>query len=598
MKRFWNTWWGKLIVVVIVAAIGIGVYYISSKNTNKSAGSSTNYITAAVRKGTITVNVNGSGTMQANNETDVTVDTSGTVKKVYFKEGDTVKKGDLMYEIENKDLPLSIKEAEINIKQMQADANGIKQQMAKATVTAPASGLITLGVSSGDQVTASMPIATIQDISKLSLTASTSADKAMNIKAGQSVKITATGVSGSFTGTVSQVSAYSQGEQIGAATIAIDVNNSGSKLKPGNTATATITTSAGAVVVSGQLVSKSSPVQVKAPLSGNVQTLYVSDGSVVAKGQKILKFDMTDLQNNLDLQNVKIQQAQLDLNGQKDKLNELKVYAPVSGVIVQQNVEEGDDIGSISSGSSASLGSTAGLSSMLGAGSSTGAATTDSSGTTSQSKGNVIAVIADSSKYQVVIPVDELDINKIKIGQKAIVTADALPDQQFDGEVTDVSDQGTTQNGVSTFDVTVSFDKKDGMKIGMTADADITAQQKDDVLIVPIEAVVERNGKKYVMVYNENTTNGSKTSATPSASSMHEVKTGINNESYIEIVSGLSEGERVILQGTTSTNNAPLMQFQGGGNSPFGGSTQRQNSSSSSQRTNGQSSPLTSSNGQ
>lgn len=598
MRRFWSNWWGKTIIIVLVIVVAFGGYYGAKAYMNRNARLQrmSGVATAVARKGSITVSVNGTGTVQPIDQADVTIDGSGVVKKVYVKEGDTVKKGDLMYELEDKDLELSIKQAELNISQMQLTADDIAKQISKAVITAPASGLLSLNVAAGDQASPNMPIGTVQDISKLSLSVSISGDEAMNIKEGQSAVVTVSGVSGSFKGSVVQINGQLRGDQnssggstsyggnagqaSSAVTVIIDVTNSGSKLRPGDTASAVIKTGAGDVIGSGQLSTKSSPVQIKAPISAEVKTLYASDGAIVSKGQKILAFDTTALQNNLDMQNVKIEQAQADLDNQKARLDKLKVYAPIDGTITVQNVQEGDQAGSISQASSSS--SLSSSSNQQQSSISSYAAAASNSSTSSQSKNGVAATIADFSKFKVVVPVDELDINKIKIGDKAVITADALPGQSFNGEVTDIADQGTSQGGVATFNVTVTFDKAEGLKAGMTADVEIIAEQKDNVVMVPIEAVMERNGQKFVIVYDNNSTG--KTTAQLMQSNIRQVETGINNESYIEIVSGLQEGERVVLQsssqGGTVTNQRQNMpnggiQFWRGSNSngsnPFGG---------------------------
>ncbi|AEE96695.1 efflux RND transporter periplasmic adaptor subunit [Mahella australiensis] len=600
MKRFFATWWGKLIIVVIVVAIGFGTYYGVRAYINRNSGNvqqAGQFATVAARKGSITVSINGTGTMEPAAQEDVIIDGSGTIKKMYFKESDTVKKGDLMYEIENESLPLSIKQAELNIKQMQLSADDIEGQISKAIVTIPNAGLLDLNVSEGEQVSLNMPVATVQDISVLSLAVSVYGQQAGSIKEGQSVTITVSGVSGSFNGKVVQVTqsassvqggsgsgnsapqiAVSQErdttdtndiEQPAQAMAVIDVTNRGSKLRISQTASAVIKTDTGNVSAFGQLSAKSSPVQIKAPISGKIQTLYVSDGVIVSKGQKLLKFDTAILQNNLDVQNTKIEQAQLDLQNQKAQLDKLKVYAPIGGVIITQNVEEGDNVNDISQASSSSSNDQqSALSSNI-----SSPLNSSSGSVSSTSKGNVAATIADVGKFQVSIAVDELDINKIKVGQKAVITADALPDQSFVGEVIDVEDQGTSQNGVTTYDVTVAFDRVQDMKTGMTADVEIIAAQKDNIVIVPIEAVMERNGKKFVIIYDEANT-------TLQQNNMREVKTGINNESYIEITEGLKKGEKVMLTSAASQNsNASFPGVVPPGMGGLPGNTQRQGTS-------------------
>ncbi|MGG7620873.1 HlyD family efflux transporter periplasmic adaptor subunit [Bacillus coreaensis] len=164
--------------------------------------------------------------------------------------------------------------------------------------------------------------------------------------------------------------------------------------------------------------------------------------------------------------------------------------------------------------------------------------------------GEVVAHVTDYVTLQTVITVDELDIASIKEGQVAKITASAYPDETFTGTVKKVSKEGTSTNGVSSFEVTVQFDDPKNLLIGMSTEVNITTESKQSVLYVPIEAVKVNGNEKYVTIQvseaNENE---------DAVTTQQVVETGINDDQNIEIVSGLEEGQMVQLAITISSSS-------------------------------------------
>jgi multidrug efflux pump subunit AcrA (membrane-fusion protein) len=152
--------------------------------------------------------------------------------------------------------------------------------------------------------------------------------------------------------------------------------------------------------------------------------------------------------------------------------------------------------------------------------------------------GKVVSHITNYNELETTIKVDELDISKIKNGQSAEVTANAFPETTYKGKVTDVAREGDVSNGVSTFNVTVHLTSPKNLKVGMTTEAKILTASKMNILYVPVEAVHTNGNQKFVLV---------KGSRGQQGTSSKVVKTGINNDSYVEITSGLTEGEQVQL---------------------------------------------------
>lgn len=185
---------------------------------------------------------------------------------------------------------------------------------------------------------------------------------------------------------------------------------------------------------------------------------------------------------------------------------------------------------------------------------------------------NVIAHVTYYKNLQTVITVDELDVSSIEVGQTTTISASAYPDEEFTGKVTSISREGTYENGVSTFEVTILIDDIKDLKVGMSVEATIVTESKEDALYLPIAAVQTKGDQKYVLV-GQDSTNEETTDSTTTTKQV-TVETGLTNTDYIEITSGLGEGDEVqVMRTESSSNNDSRGNMQGGfGGSGFGGS--------------------------
>lgn len=177
-----------------------------------------------------------------------------------------------------------------------------------------------------------------------------------------------------------------------------------------------------------------------------------------------------------------------------------------------------------------------------------------------------LMTITDNKALTTKIQVDETDLPKIKSGQAATITLTAFPKETFKGKVSQISNIGTYSNGVTTFDVTISFDDIKSIKIGMSTNAKIVIEKKDNVNMLPISTVKSNNRGKFVMVKDAN---GNET--------MKSIETGISNDTYVEVTKGLEEGDEVLVvkvAGNSNSNQSmrSMMQGAGGNRSGFGGS--------------------------
>ncbi|MEY8754722.1 efflux RND transporter periplasmic adaptor subunit [Peribacillus frigoritolerans] len=178
------------------------------------------------------------------------------------------------------------------------------------------------------------------------------------------------------------------------------------------------------------------------------------------------------------------------------------------------------------------------------------------------SSSEVLAHVTDYKKLKTTISVDELDVPSVKKGQTVDIKASAFENETFTGEVTSVAKEGTYENGVSSFDVTIKIDKPGDIKIGMSTEVSILTNRVKDALYVPIEAVQIDGEEKYVNIQQSGTTEGA-------ASTKKVVETGISNDRYIEITSGLEEGQFVSLpitinESSTGSGGKGMREGQGG----------------------------------
>ena len=139
------------------------------------------------------------------------------------------------------------------------------------------------------------------------------------------------------------------------------------------------------------------------------------------------------------------------------------------------------------------------------------------------------------------INVDELDINQVTVGQDVTVTADSV-DGTFSGVVTRVSMVGTTNNGTTTYPVTVQVDDYGELRPGMNVNAQIVVEQATDAIAVP-NAAIERGDYVLVTTDSPSAANADTTMPAPDGYVYVSVETGVSDDNYTEITSGLQEGD-------------------------------------------------------
>jgi len=306
-------------------------------------------------------------------------------------------------------------------------------------------------------------------------------------------------------------------------------------------------------------------VTVGTQVSGIVSRLYVDYNSVVKKGQIIAELDKTNLTSELNTAKANLSSAQSTLNYEQANYGRYKtlydkglvsadeyetarltylkakdqvttatqsvqkaqtnlgyatITSPIDGVVLSKSVEEGQTVAA------------------------------------SFNTPELFTIAQDLTDMRVIADIDEADIGGVKEGQRVTFTVDAFPDDSFEGKVTQVRQQPTTESNVVTYEVVISAPNKDmKLKPGLTANVTIYTMEKNDILVAPTKALrfmpneallnegqriedVEATQKVWTLEGN--------------VFKAHKVETGTTNGMMTEIVSGVSEGSEVLTDFTIS----------------------------------------------
>jgi len=175
------------------------------------------------------------------------------------------------------------------------------------------------------------------------------------------------------------------------------------------------------------------------------------------------------------------------------------------------------------------------------------------------STGTIIASLITSQKLAQ-LSLNEVDAAKVNIGSKATITFDAIEGLTLTGKVAEIDTVGTVSQGVVSYTVKIGFDSQDTrIKSGMTTNASIQTVVHQDVLMVPSSAIKTQNGASYAQVFSPALANTAPSQGVVSvvAPQQVEVTTGISDDTNIEILSGLTEGEQIVTRTITAKTTSP-----------------------------------------
>ena len=490
--------WKWLVPVVCVVIAG-GVFLLKPKSASTTAVDPS-YLEASPEVRDVSNTLSGTGTLNPANTYTVKSLVEGKVLTGEFEEGDVLDEGSILYTLDSSDASTNFEKAEIAMQQAQRSYDKVvDRQYVRAEVAGVVSSL---KVTKGDEVTSGQEVAVIRDSSRMLLTLEFPAADAANFSVGQSAAVTLDGTFEQLNGTVTSVSgtdALSAGNLL-TRTVTITVQNAGG-LTTAQAATASIN---GVSSIGSATFAYQAERTLTAQAAGTVTSINVQEGSDVAKDDIILGLSGDDLTESIQSASESLRSAEISMQNLQDTMNNYTVTAPISGTIIEKDAKVGDAV----------------------------------------KTGDTLCIVYDLSYLEMSINVDELQISSISVGQQVQITADAVPDKTYVGTVTRVSMKGTSNGGTTTYPVSIRIDDTDGLRPGMNANAEIVVAEAKNALVVPNAAVVRGS---YVLVTKDSPSaaNADTAMEAPEGFVYVPVKTGVSDDDYTQIVSGIQEGDTI-----------------------------------------------------
>lgn len=494
LKKNW-----KWLVPVLCVAVAGGVFLLRPQQA-KPASVDASYTEAAPERRDVTNTLSGTGTLNPANTYTVKSLVDGKVLTGTIEEGNIVEESNVLYTIDSSDASTNFEKAEIAMQQAQRSYDKVvDRQYVRAEVAGVVSSL---KVTKGDEVTSGQEVAVIRDSSRMLLTLEFPAADAANFSVGQSAAVTLDGTFEQLNGTVTSVSgtdALSAGNLL-TRTVTITVKNAGG-LTTAQAATASIN---GVSSIGSATFAYQAERTLTAQAAGTVTSINVQEGSDVAKDDIILGLSGDDLTESIQSASESLRSAEISMQNLQDTMNNYTITAPISGTIIEKDAKVGDAV----------------------------------------KTGDTLCIVYDLSYLEMSINVDELQISSISVGQQVQITADAVPDKTYVGTVTRVSMKGKSDGGTTTYPVTIRIDDTDGLRPGMNANAEIVVAEANNALVVPNAAVVRGS---YVLVTKDSPSaaNADTAMEAPEGFVYVPVKTGVSDDDYTQIVSGIQEGDTI-----------------------------------------------------
>lgn len=508
-------------VIILIAILLVG--YWGYKKITSTTGE-TRYVTALVTKGTIISSVSGSGQVSASDQIDIKPSVSGTVTSVNVAPGDYVSEGKTLFIIDDKDAQKAVRNAEINLETANLDLEKFQQ---------PADTVAVLGFKKA-----------IADAETSKIDAEkTTKDKYRDLL---NTSITASSSGSSDTQTPPTINGTYTKDQEVVISVNVYQTGNGAYFSVSSTPAGIVTGSGSVTTVTPQPIGDSG-LYIKfatASPSQTTWTITLPNKIATAYNANYLAYqdaldnqkkvndtaDLTIAQNNKSLNDLyqpdtftlktkqlSVKQAENTLSDAKSTLSDYYVKAPFSGVMASVPIKRGDSA---------------------------------SSGTT---LGTII-----TSKRVAIISLNEVDVAKIALGQKATLSFDAIADLTISGKVVQIDSLGTVSSGVVNYAVKISFDTEDTrVKPGMSASAQIITNVKQNVLMVQNSAIKKQGTSNYVQMFDTPLTapvTGTQGTISLVSPKNQTVETGVSDSTSTEITSGLKEGDQIVTKTITTTS--------------------------------------------
>ena len=527
-KKGKKKWWIPVLLILLAGGAALYFFVLRDKTANKpKTNSNVTYETQDVERHDIVSTITGSGTLEAADSYLVATHVEGDILTAPFEEGDKVEKGKVLYTLDSSDISSNLEQAQLSYRQSQRSYNKKMESVEDLNVTTEHAGrLLDLNVEVGDEITPNQVLATVRDTDHMLLKVSFPADEAAAFMKGQTAVITMDSTFETLSGTIYEISPLDtvlSGNRL-VREVSIEVQNPGG-LSTIQTASAAV--GAAESVAPGSFTYEDEGT-ISAKISGTIKEIRFKEGDRVEKNALVFVLQSDTLDEEIQAAKESLRKAEISLQNTYNQLDKYTIKSPISGTIVDKNYKAGE--------------------------------TTEANKT--------LCSIYDLSYLTMTLSVDELDISNISVGQTVELTADAVSGNKYEGTVTKVSVAGTSSNGVATYPVTIRIDEAEGLRPGMTMDATIVLQSASDVLAIPANAL-QRGNTVLVTKDSPSAVNGTepRNEAAKEQFVSVEVSVGASDDEYVEITSGLQEGDKIGIR----VRNRNNQQQQGGMMGMFGG---------------------------
>jgi HlyD family secretion protein len=411
----------KSLVYLLLGLLGVGALWVFVGKETEKHPENISFNTTQVIQGDLVVKISATGVVKPNFQVEVKSKASGEVLKFEYEEGDRIKKGQLLLQLDKSDEIRSVARARADLASATAKLNKAKTALL-----------------------------------------SQETKYKTNLK-----------------------SAQSQVQEAEA-----NLKDSEEKLKRQED------------LFKKKFASEEAMQEAQTAFKVNQENLIQARSSVQAAKDTI--HDVEVKKHEIELARVEVLRVKIALAETKERLDETEIFAPISGVLIEKLVEQGQII---------------------------------SSGISNVSGGTTLANLADLSRLFIIADIDETDIGSVQISQLVKITADAYPGKIFTGNVQRISPRGQVENSITIFKVKIEIqgEGKGILKPMMTANVDIINEELKNVLYLPREALRVEKNKKYaaILVNNE-------PKEVP-------VTTGVRNPIHIQILSGLEADQEVLI---------------------------------------------------
>ena len=434
--------------------------------------------------------------IEAASQPVVSIQTDGTLSELRVDIGDEVKEGDVLAVLENDELDATIQDLEYALWELDDEIMGTSPGATVVTVRSPIAGrVMKLYGQVGDDA-----LAVYRKYGAVALLSTDGRMKVeFDVAEGTSVELGETlfvSGMGAVVGTTFSVEGEVTDLYMQGTKAVVTINDDTLPMD----ADATVTNGMGEIVGTGTLeINK--PMAVSA-YGGTIRQIRVNVGDEIERKDTIYVLEDSPLTLTQESLRIQREAAAEELEEAKEQRENLIILAPCDGVIAS--------VEALEVGSSVTAGTT-------------------------------LLSILEGEDMTLTIAVDELDVVSVQEGQPVSITVDALSDLTVEGTVEKIAPVGSGESGVTTYDVKLSFDAAGtGIRAGMNATGEILVASVEDALYIPVEALMTVNDQYCVLT---------------ASGSYQPVKTGIMNDEYVQILSGLEAGDLVCYESDASDSS-------------------------------------------